>query len=146
MQIKQFFYKNRVPKFFILIMIFICWCTAFTKVLSQQTDQNQFVSAFQTDNSETIKLASVPNNLNQDSADFYLKTILERIDTDATVYSSYSGSDYSDFYCYSPAMEEQLGLTTNTSNGCNLQIVFTWDKEGNCENVYLGMPYIEYDF
>ena len=173
MRKKILFSNNKVPKYFIFIMMVVCWSAAFTQALSQQIGSKQVVpafqneashlsnatasqreaiplsdavAAFQTSSSQTLELTSVPDKLTQDTARYYFETLVEQIDPDATLYSSNSDSDYSDFYCYSPAIEEIFHLESLSSNGCNLQIVFTWDKDGNCKNIYLGMPCIEYDF
>lgn len=168
------FSKNRVPKCFVFIMMVLCWCAAFSQAVSKQSDSKQVVpafqneanplpdavsafqnetvslsdtvSAFQSNTSQTLELTTVPKNLTKNTAHYYMKNLLNQIDSKATLYSSHSDSSFSDFYCYSPTIEENFQLESLSSNGCNLQIVFTWNKDGSCKNIYLGMPCIEYDF
>lgn len=174
MRKKILFSKNKVPKFILFIMMVVCWSAAFSKMIEKQTNlesvvpafQNESlslsddytsaqneeillsdaVSAFQTSSSQTLELTTVPKKLTKDTAHYYLQSLLNQIDPDATLYSSHSDSSYSDFYCYSPAMDETFQIESLSSNGCNLQVVFTWDKNGTCKNIYIGMPCIEYDF
>lgn len=153
---KIIFSKNKVPKYVFFITMLVCWCAAFSQEVEKHKNketivpafQNEAVSltAFQTNNGQTLKVNATPDKLTKSTASYYLQTLLKQIDPDAALYSSYTGSDYSDFYCYSPAINKKFQVETIPSNGCNLQIVFTWDKNGTCKNIYLGMPCIEYDF
>ena len=104
------------------------------------------VCAFQTEKSQTLELSSDPKQLTRETSSTYLLSLTERIDSGASLISSHSDTNYSDFYLYSPVLEKQFQISPVAATGSNLQIVFVWNKDGSCKHIYLGMPYIEYCF
>lgn len=157
---QNFFSRYRIPKCLFLSLTLLCWSAALLQIASHQIRQatavpafqndtlplSDAVSAFQTTNSQTLEIPSVTNQLTQKNAAQYCQKLAAQIDSNATLLSSHSDSKYSDFYYYSPSLNDQFQLTTASTSESNLQIVFTWNQDGSCSHIYLGIPYIEYSF
>lgn len=155
---QKFFTKYRVPKYFFFLLTLLCWSmTLFQSAVKQIESekavpafQNETISlsdavtAFETEKSQTLELSSASKKLTQETALVNCQSLAKQIDSHATLLSSHSDADYSDFYFYSPALNKQFQISP--VSGSNLQIVFVWNTDGSCKHIYLGMPCIEYSF
>lgn len=154
---------HKVPKYFAITLAAICWLgallqtasalswisfdqsvPAFQKNVTISDTDTQAIPAFKT--SQTMQITS-PDTLSvfKQNAASCCEKLSYQIDCNSTIISSHTENGYSDFYGYSPLLEEQFGIPAGSS-GNNFQIAFTWDNNDNCTNIYLGMPCIDYDF
>lgn len=124
-----------------------------TDTLSSSIDLNSSIPlsnaipAFRTKNSQTLELFSASKQVTRETSSSYCQSLAKQIDSNTTLLSYHSDTSYSDFYFYSPALEEQFQIPpVSTTAGNNIQIVLVWNKNGSCKHIYLGIPYIEYCF
>lgn len=157
-----FHHKLSIPRAIFFFAI-VCWMGALLQspAIYQKILQREAIPAFQDNVSttlskeeavttafctkQTMKLTpSSVSSLSKDTATSYCNTLCSLIDSDASIISSHTEKNYTDFYCYSPLLKEYFNIDPYSES--NLQIAFTWDQEGNCTNIYLGFPCIDYDF
>lgn len=113
---------------------------------SAATPLSDAVPIYETDKSQTLETLPVPKQLTRESAMNDCRSMANQLDPYATLLSSHSDKNYSDFYFFSPSLKKQLQISPVTSTGSNLQIVFVWNEDGSCRHIYLGIPFIEYCF
>lgn len=158
--LKQIFSRHTVPKYFFFLFLLLCWSLALVQSTAKQLKQNKAIPAFQnktistsdaipafqTELSQTLELTGDTAQLTKETALAYCNSLAKQLDSQSSLLSFHSDSDYSDFYYYSPALQEKFQISPVTSSGSNLQIVFVWDQQGSCKHIYLGMPCIEFSF
>ncbi len=164
MKKKIFPVDHKVPILLAIVLAVTCWGAALlqSSALGQLLSGRRSVPAFQDtvtlDDAEPIAVPAFKTSqtleldladrvsLTPDTAQAFCQSLCSRLDSSFQLLSSHRERGYSDFYCYSPLLEQQLGITPLSQNNANLQVVFTWDKKGGCSHIYLGLPCIDYDF
>lgn len=160
MRKRNLFSKYKVPRLVFFSMTLLCWSMTLVQTAEKQfktdkavpafqnetTPLTEAIPAFQAKNSQTLDLSPVSKQVTRETASSYCQSLAKQIDSDITLLSSHSDAGYSDFYFYSPSLEEQFQIPPITAAGSNLQIVLVWNKNGGCRHIYLGAPCIEYSF
>lgn len=156
---------HKVPIISAIILACLCWTAAlfqslfslnrFTEPQAIPAFQNEIkgnleefpseesIPAFKTN--QTIEYrTNEQNNVTRENVSDYVGTLCASLDADCRKISSHTEKNYTDFYYYSPILAEKYKIDSVT--GSNLQIAFTWDKNGNLSHIYMGFPNIDYDF
>ncbi|MCI9077753.1 MAG: hypothetical protein HFH68_02350 [Lachnospiraceae bacterium] len=145
------FYKKHILKKSIGISLCIfCWITAATQFIYNLNNNNtQLANAFfETSNiqqlninqtTKEIKLPSVISS--QKEASGIIITWLKKYDKNIRLVSSNNAGNYYDYYFYSPLLNKNYGIHP-LSQGSNIHIAITDIPV----RIYIGIPYIDYDF
>ena len=141
---KRLFTTHFLSKSFAISLSLLCWLAVLFNFSTEHTNSSaQAFTAFSTssingpDNSPEIKM------INKNTYELsYNNTfdILKQYDKNLSLISSYTADNYTDYYFYSPKLCNEKNITP-VSNGFNIHLAITQSGK-----VYLGLPYIDYDF
>lgn len=113
------------------------------KDIRKDSSSCDFIPAFKTGQTIEYSLKN-SSSLTKENADTPVSSLCSFLDADCQKISSHEEEGYTDYYYYSPLLEEKYQI--HEVRGSNIQVALTWDKNGNLNHVYMGFPNIDYDF
>lgn len=146
----ELYKKHLLKKSFGISLCIFCWITAATQFIYNLNNNNtQTVNAFfetssmqQLNINQTTKEIKLPSAANcQEEASEIVISCLKKYDKNITLVSSNNAGNYYDYYFYSPLLNQKYG-TAPLSQGSNIHIAITDAPV----HIYIGIPYIDYDF
>lgn len=146
----ELYKKHWLKKSLGVSLCIFCWIAAATQFIYNLSNSNtQIVNAFlETSNmqqlninqtTKEIKLPSVTSC--QAEASGIITTCLKKYDKNIRLVSSNNAGNYYDYYFYSPLLNKSHGVAP-LSQGSNIHIAIT----DTPVHIYIGIPYIDYDF
>ena len=141
---KRLYTTHFLSKSFAISLSLLCWIAVLFNFSAGHTNSSaQAVTAFSTSSVNCPDYSPEIKMINKNTYELsYNNTfdILKQYDKNLSLISSYTAGNYTDYYFYSPKLCNEKNITP-VSNGFNIHLDIT--KYGK---VYLGLPYIDYDF
>lgn len=141
--------KHLLKKSLGLSLCFLCWTTAAIQFIYGLNNNTKMVNAFfETSNIQPVNinhttkeliLPSVPAC--QKEASDIITNCLKKYDQNIQLILSGNAGNYYDYYFYSPLLNKNYGIN-KLSQGSNIHIAVT----DTPVHIYIGIPYIDYDF
>ena len=146
----EFYRKHLARKSLGISLCLLCWTTAAVQfIYGLNASNTRIVNAFfetagiqPVDINTTTKEIIFPSVLScQTEASDIIITCLKNYDKNIQLVSSSNAGNYYDYYFYSPLLNKNYGINP-LYQGSNVHIAVT----DTPVHVYIGIPYIDYDF
>lgn len=133
----KFYRKYLITKSLGISLSVLCWTVAAIQFCSNLNNLYYFK-----DINQTTKELIFPSGINSQSQALNTITILiKKYDKNTVVISDNNAGNYCDYYFYSPKLNNNYGIMP-LSQGSNIHIAIT----NAPVHIYIGIPYIDYDF
>ncbi|MFG6394128.1 MAG: hypothetical protein K1W24_08140 [Lachnospiraceae bacterium] len=146
----ELYRKHFIKKGLGISLCILCWTSfAIQFIYSLNVNNNKMVNAFlETSNIKTININKNTKEIitpqvlkNQKQALNIITGFLKKHDKNTCLVFANNAGNYYDYYFYSPLLDKNYNITP-LSQGFNIHIAVT-----NAPiHIYIGIPYIDYDF
>ena len=136
--------KHLIAKSLGISLSILCFLTAIVQYCSKiNMPETKMINAFSIkDTSKITKEILCPNGFtNQPQAINLVISSIKKYDKDVVIISNNNAGNYCDYYFYSPKLNKNCGVKP-LFQGSNIHVAIT----GSPVHLYIGIPYIDYDF
>lgn len=146
----ELYNKHLLKKSFGLSLCLLCWTTATLQfIYNLNTNNAKMVNAFlETSSIQTVNINKTTTQIIlpfvpdcQKEALDIITNCFKKYDKNIKPVLSNNAGNYYDFYFYSPLLNKNYGINT-LPQGSNIHIAVT----NTPVHIYIGIPYIDYDF